>query len=50
MRSCAIGYAACVMPTAGAAFRCRLIVTGFFNISDARVAMGAGIVALKKSV
>ncbi len=38
------------MPTAGAAWRCRLIVTGFFSISDASAAIGAGMVALKNSV
>ena len=38
------------MPTAGADWRCRLIVTGFFSISDASTAIGGGIVALKNSV
>ena len=38
------------MPTAGAACRCRLIVTGFCSISDASAAIGGGIVALKNSV
>ena len=47
---CGTGYAACVIPTAGAACRCSAIVAGFFSISDANAAISLGIVALKKSV
>jgi hypothetical protein len=39
-----------VIPTAGADFRSRLMVTGSLSISRARVAISRGMVALKNSV
>ena len=51
MSSCDTGYTACVMPTAGAAWRAQVDGRGVCRASRAsRVTIGAGIVALKNSV